>query len=217
MNYAAVNHASSLLQRSADLGALRKVVRICSKMEQRAFSHRCWQRIYSCLRLALGNYHITNWLHLLGCSCLNPGGWVILEFFLSWRHQFVMLSDSKMMQPCFLLSEVITHCAFMSVPPHIVTIIYFVGVNWIRRLQRCFRFDIVNEWGAAIQSSPLTLTPLGQEKSVTLSKCHSNHLVYKRPFGTCLNCHCKRGVTVTSVTVSGEICISQWLEAKREG
>ena len=62
-----------------------------------------------------------------------------------------------------------------------------------------------------IQSSPLTVTPSGQEKSVTISKCHSNHtiLTYERPFGTCQNCHCKRGVTVTSVTVSGEVCSTE--------
>ena len=60
----------------------------------------------------------------------------------------------------------------------------------------------------SVQSSPLTVTPSGQEKSVTVSKCHCNQLIfiYNRPFGTCQNCHCKRGVTVTGVTVSGEIC-----------
>ena len=37
-----------------------------------------------------------------------------------------------------------------------------------------------------------------------------NHiiLIYERPFGTCQNCHCNRGVTVTAVTVSGEVCIT---------
>ena len=59
-----------------------------------------------------------------------------------------------------------------------------------------------------IQSSPLTVTSSGQEKSVTVSKCHSNHIIlmYEMPFGNCQNCHCNRGVTVTSVTVSGEVC-----------
>lgn len=45
--------------------------------------------------------------------------------------------------------------------------------------------------------------------------CHCNHIVtltrrsvvLNQSFGTCHKCHCKRGVTVNSVTVSGEICI----------
>ena len=29
-----------------------------------------------------------------------------------------------------------------------------------------------------IQSSPLTVTPSGQEKSVTVSKCHCKHIIF---------------------------------------
>ena len=68
-----------------------------------------------------------------------------------------------------------------------------------------------------LQSSPLTVTLSGQEKSVTVSKCHCNQivtvtrgsLITNQSFGTCQKCHCKRGVTVNSVTVTGEICISK--------
>ena len=50
----------------------------------------------------------------------------------------------------------------------------------------------------------------------TWGKCHSyqivtlsrGSLVTNQSFGTCQKCHCKRGVTVNSVTVSGEICIT---------
>ena len=61
-----------------------------------------------------------------------------------------------------------------------------------------------SELSQPLQSSPLTMTPSGQDKSVTVSKCHCNHiiLIYERPFGTCQNCHCKWGVTVNGVTVS---------------
>ena len=31
-----------------------------------------------------------------------------------------------------------------------------------------------------IQSSPLTVTPLGQEKSVAVSKRHSNHIIFDK-------------------------------------
>ena len=57
--------------------------------------------------------------------------------------------------------------------------------------------------GLRIQSSPLTVTPSGQEKSVDVT---TSFLMYERPFGTYQNCHYKRGVTVTSFTVSGDIC-----------
>ena len=44
-------------------------------------------------------------------------------------------------------------------------------------------------------------------KSVALSKWHSNRIIIgimvcERPIGNCQICHCNRGVTVTSVTVS---------------
>ena len=66
-----------------------------------------------------------------------------------------------------------------------------------------------------IQSSPLTVASSGQEKSVTVSKCHSKHmvLIYERPFGNCQNCHCKRGVTLTGVTVSGEVCKTKYMDS----
>ena len=48
----------------------------------------------------------------------------------------------------------------------------------------------------------------------TWEKCRCNqivtvtrgHLVTNQSFGTCQKSHCKQGVTVNSVTVSGEIC-----------
>ena len=53
---------------------------------------------------------------------------------------------------------------------------------------------------------PLTMTPSGREKSVTESKCHSNHIIYDiwkaiwevsklslEPGCHCNQCHCKRG------------------------
>ena len=54
-----------------------------------------------------------------------------------------------------------------------------------------------------IQSSPLTVTPSGHGKSVTVTR---GSLVPNQSFGTCQKCNCMRGVTVNSVTVSGEIC-----------
>ena len=50
---------------------------------------------------------------------------------------------------------------------------------------------------------PLTVTSLGQEKSVTVSKCHSNHIIIwymKGRLGPV------KTVTVSGVTVSGEVC-----------
>ena len=38
-------------------------------------------------------------------------------------------------------------------------------------------------------------------------ECHCKQMGFINGwFGNCQNCHCKRGVTVTSVTVSGEVC-----------
>ena len=54
-----------------------------------------------------------------------------------------------------------------------------------------------------LQRSPLTVTPSGHGKSVTVTR---GSLVTNQSFGTCQKCHCKRSVTVNSVTVSGEIC-----------
>ena len=53
-----------------------------------------------------------------------------------------------------------------------------------------------------------TVLPAYSDTLGTRKKCHCNHIIciYERPFGTCQNCHCKRGVTVTGVTVGGEIC-----------
>ena len=55
-----------------------------------------------------------------------------------------------------------------------------------------------------IQISALTVTPSGQGKSVTLSKCHCNHkdFVSNLGNGKCQICHCNQ-----IVTVSGEVCI----------
>ena len=52
------------------------------------------------------------------------------------------------------------------------------------------------------------MTPSGQGKSVTVSKCHSNQtlLLYDYVICTSEKCHCKRGVSLISVTVSGEMC-----------
>ena len=36
------------------------------------------------------------------------------------------------------------------------------------------------------------------------------------PFGTCQNCHCNQGVTVTSVTVSGEVGISNCISIRKK-
>ena len=52
----------------------------------------------------------------------------------------------------------------------------------------------------------------------TRQKCHFKQivtlsrggLVSTKSFGTCLKCHCKLGVTVNSVTVTGEICTIPW-------
>ena len=61
-----------------------------------------------------------------------------------------------------------------------------------------------------VQSSPLTVTPSGQEKSVTVSKCHSNRVIFyiRITNGAELSklSLYNWGVTVTSVTVSGEVC-----------
>ena len=61
---------------------------------------------------------------------------------------------------------------------------------------------------SAVQTSLVTVTPLGREKSVTVSKCHSNHIIlmYERPFEKRQSFHCKQDVTVTCVTVSREVC-----------
>ena len=52
-----------------------------------------------------------------------------------------------------------------------------------------------------IQMSPLTVTPSGQGKSVTVSKCHCNQMVFINKLRI-MKC---KTVTVTSVTVSGKI------------
>ena len=62
----------------------------------------------------------------------------------------------------------------------------------------------------SVQKSLLTVISSGREKIVTVSKCHSNRInfdIWKNiSFGNCQNCHCNRGVTVTSVIISGEVC-----------
>ena len=71
-----------------------------------------------------------------------------------------------------------------------------------------------------IQSSPLTVTVLGRQKSVTVSgsfllcHCIQTFLLYKGPIGGSEKCSCKRGsfflchCNQCSVTVSVEACIS---------
>ena len=46
---------------------------------------------------------------------------------------------------------------------------------------------------------------------VTVTRCS---LVTNQSFGACKKCHCKQGVTVNSVTVSGEICTFELRSAK---
>ena len=58
-----------------------------------------------------------------------------------------------------------------------------------------------------IQISPLTVTPSGHGKSVTVS---SGSLQTNQSFGTCSKCHCNQGVTVNSVTVTGDICSTNY-------
>ena len=71
-----------------------------------------------------------------------------------------------------------------------------------------------------IGSKKFTLTttevPAYSDTLGTWEKCHCNQivtvtigsLVKNQSFGTCQKYHCKRGVTLNSVTVSGEICRS---------
>ena len=67
---------------------------------------------------------------------------------------------------------------------------------------------------ATFHANGITEVPAYSDTLGTWEKCHSiqivtvtrGSLVTNRSFGTCQKCHCKRGVTVNSVTVSGEIC-----------
>ena len=60
----------------------------------------------------------------------------------------------------------------------------------------------------------ITVFPAYSDTLGTWEKCQCNQIVTvtrgssvtNQSFGMCQKCHCKRGVTVNSVTVSGEIC-----------
>ena len=55
-----------------------------------------------------------------------------------------------------------------------------------------------------LQALSVTVTVIGNRKSVTVSNCHSVQLfsVYKDPFWDQKNCHCYWIVTLTGVTVA---------------
>ena len=69
----------------------------------------------------------------------------------------------------------------------------------------------------------ITVFPAYSDTLRTWERCHCNQIVtvtrgsvvINQSFGTCQKCHSKRGVTVNSVTVSGEICIASTHNSQR--
>ena len=99
--------------------------------------------------------------------------------------------------------------------PAILTVVY-LGQSGQRRLVLPPGVTVkINSWVVALVVGPGSTEPIAYSDNVgKWEKCHYNQivtvsrgsLVTNQSFGTCQKCHCKRGVTVNSVTVSREIC-----------
>ena len=80
-------------------------------------------------------------------------------------------------------------------------------------------------WLACIRDIRYTEVPAYSDTLGTWEKCHCNQivtvsrgsLVTNWSIGTCQKSHCKRGGTVNSVTVSGEICTHIYETLQRHG